>query len=82
MIKTLQSLHQLFVKSQDDEDIASLSFDIIIIQAANLFAYKKSYTVVVNRYSILYNIKIKLCVVIFYVIVSPKRVSLLGQMCV
>lgn len=80
MIMTLQSLHQLFVKSQDDEDIASLSFDIIIIQAANLFAYKK--VVVVNRYSILYNVKIKLCVVIFYVIVSPKRVSLLGQMCV
>ena len=45
MIMTLQSLHQLFVKSQDDEDIASLSFDIIIIQAANLFAYsiKKLY---------------------------------------
>lgn len=41
MIMTLQSLHQLFVKSQDDEDIASLSFDLIIIQAANLFAYKK-----------------------------------------
>jgi len=29
------------ISGDNDEDIASFTFDIIIIQAANLFAYKK-----------------------------------------